>query len=84
MGQLPATKLPAVFALKCAVPQLSVAVGNCACAAAIAELLLHSSVVFNAVALVVHVGAVLSVIVITCVNTVLVLPQSSVAVHVLL
>ncbi len=62
--------------------QLSVATGNMACAAAIPATSLHSNVVFKASGNVVQVGAVLSVIVITWVNTSDTLPQASVTVHV--
>ena len=64
-------------------PQLSTATGTNAWAAAIAAALLHSIVAFNEPAAEVNTGAVLSVIVITCVKVAtLVLLHTSVAVQV--
>src|SRR5512136_2794829 len=64
------------------VSQLSVATGNIASAAASPATSLHSRVTSRAPAAVVHVGAVVSMIVIVCVYTALTLPHASVTVHV--
>ena len=65
-----ATNAPAIFVmLVTSASQLSLATGNMACAAAMPAASLHCSVTFSAVAAVVHVGAWVSMIVITCVNT---------------
>ncbi len=69
--------------LETSISQLSVAIGNTNWAAAKASVLLHSIIVFKAVAWVVQVGAVVSSIVITWVNTSEVFPQSSFTVQVL-
>ncbi|MNF94569.1 hypothetical protein D3C84_772830 [compost metagenome] len=61
----------------------SAATGKAAWAVAKAAVSLHSTVVFKAATAVVHVGAVVSSTVITCVNTAEVLPQSSLTVQVL-
>ncbi|MNG15806.1 hypothetical protein D3C84_996570 [compost metagenome] len=61
----------------------SVAIGKAACAVAKAAVSLHSTVVSKAPAKVVHVGGIASPMVITCVNTAEVLPQSSFTVQVL-
>ena len=82
-GHDPITKAPDVFTrLVTLASQLSLATGNMACADAIPAASLHCNVVFNALAVVVQVGAILSMIVITCVNIKLVFPQWSVTVHV--
>src|SRR5688572_4211023 len=83
-GHDPATKLPDVLLIFVTSPsQLSVATGKKPCAAVSPAASSHSSVVSREFACVVHTGAVVSMIVIVCVNTALVLPQSSVPVHVL-
>ena len=63
--------------------QLSIAIGNANCAAAKAAESLHSIIVSNEPAAVVQLGAVLSNTVIVCLNGVLVFPQASVTVQVL-
>ncbi len=62
---------------------MSLETGFIACAVANATVSLHSIVIFNASAEVVQVGAELSTTVIVCLKGSLVLPQASVAVHVL-
>ena len=64
-------------------PQLSVATGAIACAAVIPDASLHSTEISSALAKVVHVGTVVSSIVITCV-LVDVFPQISCTVYTLL
>ena len=68
-GQIPfGINPPETFTtFETSVSQLSAAIGKAACAAAIPVVLLHSSETFKAFAAVVHVGAVLSTTVITCV-----------------
>ena len=62
--------------------QLSLAIGNSAWALAIPVASLHSNVALSAPAVVVHVGDVLSVMVMTWVYDAEILPQASVTVHV--
>src|SRR5688572_24318589 len=82
-GHDPATKLPDVFETFDTSPsQLSDATGENACAAVSPAASSHSNVVSRDPVGVVHTGAVVSMIVIVCVKTALVLPQSSVTVHV--
>ena len=83
-GHVPGTNVPATSTISAtSTSQLSVAPGIAACAKAMPAASLHSSVTSNAPAMVVHVGAVLSVMVITCVYTSEILPHASVTVHVL-
>src|SRR5665647_508978 len=82
-GHVPATNKPAVLTGGNVTSQLSVATGARACAAVRPAPSLHSTVLSRLPAAVVHVGAVLSVMVIVCVYTVTTaLPQSSETVHV--
>src|SRR5687768_15825817 len=83
-GHDPGTKLPGVFeTFETSPSQLSVATGAKPCAAVSPAASSHSSVVSREPGCVVHTGAVVSMIVMVCVKTALVLPQSSVTVHVL-